>query len=86
MTILQELISLRGEGRLTYSQEGFLAGQRKGQEDDRYLWPEMLRAIREIRPTWVIGENVAGILSMVQPGSEVQEVIWINYDLEKTLF
>lgn len=49
-----------------------VAGQRKGQEDDRYLWPEMLRAIREIRPTWIIGENVGGIISMVQPGSETE--------------
>lgn len=49
-----------------------VAGQRKGQEDDRYLWPEMLRAIREIRPTWIIGENVGGIISMVQPGCETE--------------
>lgn len=48
-----------------------VAGRRKGAEDNRYLWPEFKRAIREIKPPWIIGENVAGILSMVQPGKEV---------------
>ena len=40
-----------------------LSGKRLGKEDERHLWPEMLRAIREIAPRWVVGENVYGLVN-----------------------
>ena len=68
----------RWRGRIDVLTGGFpcqpfsVAGKRKGAEDNRYLWAEMLRAIRQIQPTWVVGENVAGLLSMVQPGKAIK--------------
>tara|TARA_R110002073_G_scaffold31163_1_gene95895 strand:+ start:619 stop:1530 length:912 start_codon:yes stop_codon:yes gene_type:complete len=40
------------------------AGLQKAQSDSRHLWPEMFRLIKECRPSWVIGENVIGIVKL----------------------
>jgi DNA (cytosine-5)-methyltransferase 1 len=40
------------------------AGKQRGDQDDRYLWPEMLRIIHKTRPRWIVGENVAGIINL----------------------
>ncbi len=54
------------------------AGKRKGTEDDRYLFPEMFRIIKETQARWVIGENVQGIVNM----SEGKVLQGIHNDLE----
>ena len=57
-----------------------LAGKRKGKDDERYLWGEMLRAIQEIKPTWVIAENVFGIVNI--DGGLVFEQVCLDLENE----
>ena len=41
-----------------------IAGRQKGEQDSRHVWPEMFRLVKELRPTWVIGENVSGHIKL----------------------
>ncbi len=50
-----------------------IAGARKGTDDNRHLWPEMFRIIKEFKPRWVIGENVRGIIN-IQDGMVFENV------------
>lgn len=55
-----------------------VAGKQKGKGDDRYLWPEMLRVIRELRPRCVVGENVPGIIK-IAAGTVVADLEQAGY-------
>jgi DNA (cytosine-5)-methyltransferase 1 len=56
------------------------AGKRKGENDNRFLWPEMLRIIREVQPKYIFGENVPGILSI--ENGMVNENIQLDLEAE----
>lgn len=68
---------INGEKRIDIISGGFpcqpfsLSGKRTGTADNRYLWPEMCRIIGEIRPTWVLAENVDGLVSMAQSNWDI---------------
>ena len=59
-----------------------VAGKRKGTDDDRYLWDETIRVVRECKPKWFIGENVEGLIN-IQNGMVLRQV---QTDLEKEGF
>ncbi len=66
---IKEFNATAYSGRLDILSGGFpcqpfsVAGKRKGSEDERHLWPQMLRIIGECEPRWVVGENVRGLVS-----------------------
>lgn len=51
-----------------------IAGKQKGKDDDRFLFPEMLRVIKEVKPRWIIGENVQNLIN-ISNGTILREII-----------
>ncbi len=60
------------------------AGKRKGSDDNRYLWPEYYRVIQELRPTYIVGENVAGLVTM-ENGTLFEKWIFIGMESKNYL-
>lgn len=87
--IVDDIFKLRGDefGPVDIVSGGFpcqpfsLAGKRKGTDDDRHLWPEMFRIIKEARPTWVLGENVPGIINLALDGV-LSDLEGIGYEVQ----
>ena len=59
-----------------------IAGKQKGKDDERYLWDEMFRVIKEVQPRWIIGENVQNLINI----SDGQILQGIHNDLESQNF
>jgi DNA (cytosine-5)-methyltransferase 1 len=84
--IYAKLILKNMQGTIDILTGGFLvsrsanAGKRKGTEDERFLWGEMLRAIQEIKPKFVIAENVFGITNI--DGGLVFEKVCVDLETE----
>lgn len=84
--VTKEILESEGVSDITLISGGFPcqpyshAGKRKGKGDNRFLWPEMLRVIREIHPRFVVGENVYGLVTNGQ--GLVLESIYTDLEAE----